>query len=390
MTALAAHARPDGWRELLAEDAKGGRVVLRVPPDVGRAEALRQEAELVSKHAHASIVRSVGVVVHEGWPVQVIEHVDGITLDALVGLVGPLVPAAVGNLGRQIAGALVELHQRPPVLCHGALGPDRVLIDDEGNARLVDVGVARPASTQRALSPERRLTHGAPSVADDLWALGVLLADAALGEAHIVDDQLHVSPAVGTPPFPERLADALGCLVAPAPSRVKNAAAALRIFTELEPRLVRAGEISGAFSLRDAMRAARQIARNAPAGDAPWTRRPAAEAEGVPTRTIAALEHPTTMVMEREALGLSELQRMAALGQEAAARADTSRGEAPTLPAMNAAPVPQPRASSSVAPEPLADEPAGLPPGWGKTMAAVVAIAAAMVTLAFVLSAWFG
>lgn len=338
-------AQPDGWHDLLAEDANGGCVVLRVPPDLDGVAAIRQEADLAKQHTHESLVQTVGLVEHNGWPVQVLEHVDGLTLEELVELTGPLPPAAVCRVGRQVALALVELHDRAPVVAHGSLGPDRVIIDDGGNARLADVGVARPTSRKRYVSPERRRAWARPSSVDDLWALGVLLADSIFGEARIVADKLDLLP-IARAAVPERLVDALAVLVAPESGRIRNAGAAVRIFTEVALRLAAVGEGDGTAALRAAMRSARELSRppdplprvaRAENDDVtqddvevtqpePAFRVPPVErvAERV-AHPSAAPHEPKTIMMQGGTVELDELRRIAAVAQEAATRALPTR-----------------------------------------------------------------
>lgn len=327
--------QPDGWHDLLAEDANGGCVVLRVPPDLDGVAAIRKEADLAKQHSHnESLVQSVGLVEHNGWPVQVLEHVDGLTLEQLVELTGPLPPAAVCRVGRQIALALVDLHDRAPVVAHGSLGPDRVIIDDGGNARLADVGVARPTSRKRYVSPERRRAWSKPSAVDDLWALGVLLADSIFGEVRIVADKLDLLP-ISRAAVPERLVDALSVLVAPASARIRNANAAVRIFTEVAFRLAAVGEGDGTTALRAAMRSARDLSRPAdplppPAND-DVSKDNLEVTQPEPAFRVEPVERvePKTLLIEGGAVELVELRRMAAIAQEAAARALPMRAPVP-------------------------------------------------------------
>ncbi len=255
---------PAGWHELLATHTDGRSFVLRVPPDVDGAERIRGEAVLARKHKNEALIASVELVEHNGWPVQVLEYVDGMTLEALAIAMSSatsfaggsaLAPQAVCRIARQIAMVLVELHERAGV-AHGALAADRIIIDGGGNARLLDVGCARPQGPHRMRSPERQRSEGGPSTMDDLWALGVLLCDATLGTAlfdgEAISDANGLSARLVSAGVSERLRDALSVLVAPMGARLTNATAAVRIFTELEKSL---GD--GAVALREALREVR-------------------------------------------------------------------------------------------------------------------------------------
>jgi hypothetical protein len=225
----------DALDELLAVDSAGACVVLRVALDPQGAHRMRTEASLAQLHLHDGIVQSIGVVEVGGWPVQVLEHIDGIGLDQLALIAGGLPAAAVSHLGHQVALVLAELHGREPVIAHGALAAERIVVDMQGNARLRDLGRLRPQQHPRSVSPERRMGSdgheilGPPTVADDLYALGILLVEAALGHPLEVGDVRLLDGVL-----PERLFDAVTVLLGPAGARLTNAGAAVRIFSELE------------------------------------------------------------------------------------------------------------------------------------------------------------
>lgn len=224
-----------GMQEAVAEDAQGVPVVLRVPGDTEAIERVFAEAAMAKRHRHWGIVHTIGVVDHQGWPVQVIEHVDGLTLDAMGLLAGSLAPEAVCRIGWQVAMILVELHREPGGY-HGAISGERIIVDAAGHVRLADLGRARPEQLFRLLSPERRASGGVGSPEDDLYALGGTLIEAALGRPLERTIGWIDTRALGGV-LPERLIDALDALVAPSGKRLKNAAAVMRVFETVEPTL---------------------------------------------------------------------------------------------------------------------------------------------------------
>lgn len=147
------------------------------------------------------------------------------SLEEIARSCGALSPAAVCRIGRQLALALVKLHEREPRTPHGGLALDRVRVWPGGDVTLLEASTA----AMRTLSPERR-RDGRRTVADDLWALGVLLADLALAGALIEGERL----SDANPSVPPRLKDALDMLVAPAGERLTNASAAVCMLTEVE------------------------------------------------------------------------------------------------------------------------------------------------------------
>jgi hypothetical protein len=160
--------------------------------------------------------------------------------------IGPLPPAAVAWVGSQVARQLaaIDEERQPLGLIHESLTPETIVVDDAGAVLLLPPDVARDALdviALRFLSPELHCGE-APSVASDLWALGMALWEAALGRvavpgddemerARLLEGALIIDDDGGR--LPARLVDAIAALVAPAYCRVHNARAVSRIFDSL-------------------------------------------------------------------------------------------------------------------------------------------------------------
>ena len=127
-----------------------------------------------------------------GNPYLVMELVTGGTLADRI-RTGPLSEDAVRRAGLDILAGLGAAHAAG--IMHRDVKPANVLMDGHGTAKLADFGIAKPdqpadggeatatamvIGTPSYLAPER--AAGAPaSVASDLWAVGVVLYEAAAG-----------------------------------------------------------------------------------------------------------------------------------------------------------------------------------------------------------------
>jgi transcriptional regulator with GAF, ATPase, and Fis domain len=173
----------------LARDAGGRRVVFKRHERGEGEEAGLAEASLLGlSHPGIAACLDVGRVLGDGRLYTVTEHVAGRTLgpDALGE--GGFAAAAATRLCARLLSALACVHEHG--LLHRDLKDDNVLLED-GSDRpvLIDFGLCcaieeaaeRPlAGTPRAMAPEL-FGGGAASLSSDLWAAGLLLAEALLG-----------------------------------------------------------------------------------------------------------------------------------------------------------------------------------------------------------------
>ncbi|MBX3468809.1 MAG: SUMF1/EgtB/PvdO family nonheme iron enzyme [Planctomycetes bacterium] len=171
--------------------AAGGRV------DPARAartrERFRREGEITASLRHPGIVRVHAAGEAEGVPFLAYELVEGSrTLEDVLGRGGEPDLARRVALVRDVARALGHAHARGVV--HRDVKPSNVLIDAEGRVRVADFGLALAQGLERLtatgaavgtpyyMAPEQvagqRDAYGPPT---DVWALGVLLYQAATG-----------------------------------------------------------------------------------------------------------------------------------------------------------------------------------------------------------------
>ncbi len=186
--------------EVLQRDVAIKVVSERPSADTSTREFLLHEARASSALSHPNIctVHEVGEIGGELYIVM--ELVVGKSLSALIAA-GGLPCESVLRYGVQIAGALAHSHGRS--ILHRDLKSANVVVTSDGLAKVLDFGLARrlfkdaPGEATRTLGPldsDARivgtLTYMAPEVlrgepADersDLWALGVVLYEAAAGQ----------------------------------------------------------------------------------------------------------------------------------------------------------------------------------------------------------------
>lgn len=191
------------------------RVALKlVAPERLRPAALarfRRERQIMAGLQHPHIARLLdGGTTSQGWPYLVMEYIDGQPIDVwcaqhALPLDGRL------QMIEQLAVAVDHAHRH--LVVHRDIKPGNVLVNGEGQAMLLDFGVAKwidpeaalldatvhiggAAMTPRYASPEQ--LRGLPvSTAADIYALGVLLYELIAG----------TSPYPGSRQSPERLAE---------------------------------------------------------------------------------------------------------------------------------------------------------------------------------------
>ena len=132
-----------------------------------------------------------GAFYHEGIISFVLEYMDGGTLATLVEKCGGKLPENVlGKLSAQLLQGLAYLHKTMHII-HRDIKPHNILLNSKGQAKITDFGVSGElASTQamaktfvgthKYMSPTR-ITGKHHSAKSDVWSLGLVLLEAALG-----------------------------------------------------------------------------------------------------------------------------------------------------------------------------------------------------------------
>jgi serine/threonine-protein kinase len=162
-----------------------------ISDDSGQLERFRREARAVAQLSHRHIVGVIDAGEDEGRPYIVFEYVEGETLKDRIRRDGELPIDQAVAYAIEIARALGAAHKAHIV--HRDVKPQNVLIDEEGNAKVTDFGIARSLDeegltadgrvlgTTDYVSPEQALGHGV-TPQSDLYSLGVVLFEMLSGQ----------------------------------------------------------------------------------------------------------------------------------------------------------------------------------------------------------------
>ncbi|HEX6883658.1 MAG TPA: serine/threonine-protein kinase [Planctomycetota bacterium] len=174
-----------------------------------QVERFEQEAELLGRLSHPGIAR----VYEAGWaetetgrrPYFAMEYVEGRALHEHV-TEEKLDLAAKLRLLSQVAEAAHYAHERGVV--HRDLKPSNVLVDERGEPKVLDFGVARPVGTSHAtqtghlvgtlayMSPEQAAGNGSIDARADVYALGAILYELLTGRLPVPTEGLALHEAV--------------------------------------------------------------------------------------------------------------------------------------------------------------------------------------------------
>jgi serine/threonine protein kinase len=159
---------------------------------------LLREARLASGLNHPCICTVYDVGEEDGKAYIVMEYIEGFPLSRLLAPSG-LPRALVTHYGRCVASALTHAHERG--IIHRDIKPDNIMINAQGDLRILDFGLAKRLpgisqlrATTRSSSQGTRVGAGtipymAPEVLrgqrsgvwSDIWSVGVLLFEMATG-----------------------------------------------------------------------------------------------------------------------------------------------------------------------------------------------------------------
>ena len=162
-------------------------------------ERLKSEIKLARRITHPNVLRTFDFGEVAGVAYISMEYVRGLTLRYLLEQTGRLPYSAALRLARQLCAGLEAAHAGG--VLHRDIKPENLIIDNSGNAKLMDFGIARPirrsaagqtepgsiVGTPHYLAPEqiegREVDHRA-----DIYACGIVFYEMFTGKLPFAGD----------------------------------------------------------------------------------------------------------------------------------------------------------------------------------------------------------
>jgi serine/threonine-protein kinase len=164
---------------------------LEVAEDEGTIERFRNELSLARRIVHKNVCRVFDLHESEGSLFFTMEYVPGEDLKSFIKRSGSLTAGKAIFIAKQICDGLAEAHRLGVI--HRDLKPRNIMIDREGNARIMDFGIARSLKaegpteagvligTPEYMSPEQIEGREADE-RSDIYALGLILYEMLTGQ----------------------------------------------------------------------------------------------------------------------------------------------------------------------------------------------------------------
>jgi len=229
-----------------------------IAADERTIERFRNELKLARAISHRNVCRMFDLGREEGTYYITMEYVSGEDLKSLIHRIGALPVGKAVSIGKQVCEGLSEAHRLGVV--HRDLKPQNIMIDREGNARIMDFGIARSLTargitgagvmigTPEYMSPEQ-VDGKEADPRSDIYSLGIILFEMLTGHVPFEGDtplSVAVKQKSERPPDPRsinaQIPDELGriilkCLEKPKERRYQSADDVLAELARIEKEL---------------------------------------------------------------------------------------------------------------------------------------------------------
>jgi TolB-like protein/Tfp pilus assembly protein PilF len=181
----------------LNEDVALKLIKPEIASDQKTIERFSNELKLARKISHRNVGRMYELMEEEGVHFITMEFISGEDLKSLIRRAGPLNIGKTIIIAKQACEGLSEAHRLGIV--HRDLKPQNIMIDKQGNARIMDFGIARSheaegitdtgviIGTPKYMSPEQ-VEGKEIDKRSDIYSLGVILFEVVTGRVPFEGD----------------------------------------------------------------------------------------------------------------------------------------------------------------------------------------------------------
>jgi len=168
-----------------------------IASDKKTLERFSNELKMARKIAHRNVCRMYDLGEEKGTHYITMEYVPGEDLKRLIRKVGQFGAGKTIFIAKQVCEGLAEAHRLGVV--HRDLKPQNIMVDEEGNARIMDFGIARSIAgkgitgagvmigTPEYMSPEQAEVKEVDQ-RSDIYSLGVILYEMVTGRVPFVGE----------------------------------------------------------------------------------------------------------------------------------------------------------------------------------------------------------
>ncbi len=188
-----------------------------IATDAGTIERFQNELRMARKISHKNVCRMYHLSEEKSTHYLTMEYVSGEDLKSLIRRIGKLTVGKTVSVAKQVCDGLSEAHKLGVV--HRDLKPQNLMIDNDGNVRIMDFGIAMSLEAKKTspfeglmgtpayMSPEQ--VEGSDiDKRTDIYSLGIILYEMVTGQMPFQGDSalgIAIKQKTGKPIEPKKL-----------------------------------------------------------------------------------------------------------------------------------------------------------------------------------------